>query len=201
METEESECDIRSTVCWLVMLSLRAVKRWLCFVFLFHHLLYLLHWFDDLKTNTVVFPLQMSSQKVHSTPPPAAVQPLSSNAAPPRSPASPSPRSSSFRFTGQAQAHFSPSVLSPPPSPPCVSPSLSRRLSSPRRPGSPQRSVSAMSGYSEVHSLEELFPVQPPSEELHSDMSVVSSEGERSCDLSKCHFWYHFVYNRGFIVL
>lgn len=101
---------------------------------------------------------------------------------PPRSPATTSSRSSPFRFTGQAQAHFSPAALSPSPSPPCVSPSLSRRLSSPRRSGSPQRSVSSMSGRSEVLSLEELFPVQPPSEELQSDMSVVSSEGERSCD-------------------
>ncbi|GAA6230925.1 uncharacterized protein C19orf44 homolog isoform X2 [Lates japonicus] len=115
------------------------------------------------------------SQKVHSTPPPAAVCPSSpSNTASPHSPASPSHRRSPFRFTGQAQAHFSPSVLSPSPSPPCVSPSPPRRLNSPHRLGSPQRSLSSMSGRSEVHSLEELFPVG--SEDPSSEMSLVSSE-------------------------
>lgn len=115
--------------------------------------------------------LSQSNQKVHSTPPLAAVPPASSsNRAPPRSPASPSHRSSPFRFTGQAQAHFSPSVLSPSPSPPHV----------PHRAGSPQRSLSSMSGHSEVLSLEELFPIGPGSEDPHSEMSAVSSEGEKS---------------------
>ncbi|XP_023284990.1 uncharacterized protein C19orf44 homolog isoform X2 [Seriola lalandi dorsalis] len=124
-----------------------------------------------------------SSQKVHSTPPPAAVCPSSpSNEAPSRSPASLSRRSSPFRFTGQAQAHFSPSVLSPSPSPPRVSPSPPRvspspprRMNSPHRAGSPQRSLSSMSGRSEVLSLEELFPVGPGSEDPHSEMSFASS--------------------------
>lgn len=125
--------------------------------------------------------LSQSNQKVHSTPPLAAVPPASSsNRAPPRSPASPSHRSSPFRFTGQAQAHFSPSVLSPSPSPPHVSPSPPRRLNSPHRAGSPQRSLSSMSGHSEVLSLEELFPIGPGSEDPHSEMSAVSSEGEKS---------------------
>ncbi|XP_062252305.1 uncharacterized protein C19orf44 homolog [Platichthys flesus] len=109
-----------------------------------------------------------STQKVHSTTPQGAVHPLPpSNAAPPRSPNSPSPRSSPFRFTGQVQAHFSPSVLSPVPSPP-------RRWNSARRMASPQRSLSSMSGHSEVHSLDELFPVTLGSS--HSEMSSVSSE-------------------------
>uniref|UniRef100_A0AAQ6IKT3 DUF4614 domain-containing protein n=1 Tax=Anabas testudineus TaxID=64144 RepID=A0AAQ6IKT3_ANATE len=125
--------------------------------------------FSRPEVSFIKKPDKMLSHKVHSTPPPAAVQP-------PRSPASPSHRRSPFRFTGQPQAHFSPSALSPSPSPPCVSPTLSGRLSSPRRLGSPQRAVSAMSGPSEVQSLEELFPVQPASEDLHSDISVVSSE-------------------------
>ncbi|XP_070816853.1 uncharacterized protein C19orf44 homolog isoform X2 [Chaetodon trifascialis] len=117
--------------------------------------------------------LSKSRQRVHSTPPPAAVPPLSSvNTAPPRSPSSSSP----FRFTGQAQAHFSPSVLSPSPSPPSASPSPPGRPDLPHRIGSPQRSLSSMSGRSEVLSLEELFPVGPDSEDPHSDMSAVSSE-------------------------
>ncbi|XP_040896538.1 uncharacterized protein C19orf44 homolog isoform X2 [Toxotes jaculatrix] len=121
--------------------------------------------------------LNKSSQKVHSTPPPAAVCPLSpSNTAPPRSPASPSRRSSPFRFTGQAQAHFSPSVLSPSPSPPHVSSSLVRRPNFPHRAGSPQRSLSSISGHSEVRSLEELFPEGSDSEGPCSEMNSVSSE-------------------------
>ncbi|XP_076579324.1 uncharacterized protein C19orf44 homolog [Chaetodon auriga] len=118
--------------------------------------------------------LSKSSQRVHSTPPPAAVPPSSSpvNTAPPRSPSCSSP----FRFTGQAQAHFSPSVLSPSPSPPSASPSPPGRLDFPHRMGSPQRSLSSMSRRSEVLSLEELFPVGPDSEDPHNDMSAVSSE-------------------------
>ncbi|XP_068563284.1 uncharacterized protein C19orf44 homolog [Cebidichthys violaceus] len=110
---------------------------------------------------------------VRSSPPPAAVPPSSSsNRAPPRSPASPPRRTSPFRFTGQARAHFSPSVLSPSPSPPCDSPSPPPgRVDSPHRAGSPQRSLSSVSGRGEVLSLEELF-----SDEHHSEMSAVTSE-------------------------
>nr|XP_033476912.1 uncharacterized protein C19orf44 homolog isoform X2 [Epinephelus lanceolatus] len=121
--------------------------------------------------------LSRSSHRVHSSPPPTAVLPSSSNTAPPRSPASPSLRGSPFRYTGQAQAHFSPSVLSPASSPPRASPSPPQRLNSPHhRVGSPQRSLSSMSGRSEVHSLEELFSVGPGFEDPHSEMSSVSSE-------------------------
>ncbi|XP_049442973.1 uncharacterized protein C19orf44 homolog [Epinephelus fuscoguttatus] len=121
--------------------------------------------------------LSRSSHRVHSSPLPTAVLPSSSNTAPPRSPASPSLRGSPFRYTGQAQAHFSPSVLSPASSPPRASPSPPRRLNSPHhRVGSPQRSLSSMSGRSEVHSLEELFSVGPGFEDPHSEMSSVSSE-------------------------
>ncbi|XP_078115592.1 uncharacterized protein C19orf44 homolog isoform X2 [Sander vitreus] len=121
--------------------------------------------------------LSKSSQKVYSSPPPATIPPSSSpNTAPAHSPASPSRHSSPFRFIGQAQAHFSPSVLSLSPSPPCVSPSPPLRLNSNHRMGSPQRSLSSMSGRGEVLSLEELFLVGPGSEDPHSDMSAVTSE-------------------------
>ncbi|XP_029285708.1 uncharacterized protein C19orf44 homolog isoform X2 [Cottoperca gobio] len=106
--------------------------------------------------------LSESSQRVHSSPPPAAVPPSSSSITAPRSPASPSRRGSPFRFTGQAQAHFSPSARSPSPSP--------------LRVGSPQRSLSSMSGRGEVISLEELFSVGPGSEDGHSERSAVISE-------------------------
>ncbi|KAE8293826.1 putative protein C19orf44 [Larimichthys crocea] len=110
-----------------------------------------------------------SSQKVQPTPP--------HTAAPPRSPTSPSRRSSPFRFTGHTQAHFSPSVLSLSPPPPNVStPSPPGRLNFPHGASSPQRSLSSLSGCSEVLSLEELFPVGPASEDRHSEMSAVSSE-------------------------
>ncbi|KAF3691334.1 putative protein C19orf44 [Channa argus] len=119
--------------------------------------------------------LSKTSQRVPSTPSPAAVQPRSLSSIPaPHSPASPS-RRSPFRFTGKPQAHFSPSALSPSPSPPCVSPSISRRLNSPHRAGSPQNSLSSTSGGCEVLSLEELFPVETGSEDLQSEMSVSSS--------------------------
>lgn len=119
-----------------------------------------------------------SSQKVQPTPP--------HTAAPPRSPTSPSRRSSPFRFTGHTQAHFSPSVLSLSPPPPNVStPSPPGRLNFPHGASSPQRSLSSLSGCSEVLSLEELFPVGPASEDRHSEMSAVSSEGERTS--SGCH--------------
>ncbi|XP_073332784.1 uncharacterized protein C19orf44 homolog [Pagrus major] len=129
------------------------------------------------STRTADEMLSKSRQKVDSTPPPAVVPPSSSsNTAPPRSPSSPAHRSSPFRFTGQPQAHFSPSALSPSPTPPRVSPSPPRRLNSPHRARSPQRSLSSMSGRSEVLSLEELFPVGLGSEDPHSEMSAVSSE-------------------------
>ncbi|XP_035504812.1 uncharacterized protein C19orf44 homolog isoform X2 [Scophthalmus maximus] len=119
--------------------------------------------------------LGKGNQRVHFTPPPVSPSPPS-NTAPPRSPASPSCRSSPFRFTGQIQAQFSPSVLSPAPSSPRVSPSPQRRLNSAGGAGSPQRSLSSLSGHSEVISLEELFPAGPGSAHLHSEMSSVSSE-------------------------
>lgn len=126
-----------------------------------------------LQSFPVLQMLSRSSRRIHSTPPPVSVRPSSSsNTAPPRSPASPPHRSSPFRFTGQAQARFSPSMLSPSP-PPSVSPS-------PHRAESPQRSLSSMSGHEEVLSLEELFPVGPGSEDPHSEMSLASSEGARS---------------------
>nr|XP_020465756.1 uncharacterized protein C19orf44-like isoform X1 [Monopterus albus] len=121
--------------------------------------------------------MRKGSHKVCSTPPPAAVPPpSSSNSAPPHSSASPSHRSSPFRFTGQAQAHFSPSVLSPSTSPPSVSPSPPDTHNSPQRTGSPRRSLSSTPVFGEVLSLEELFPVGPASEDAHSEMSLVSSE-------------------------
>ncbi|TDH08264.1 hypothetical protein EPR50_G00096010 [Perca flavescens] len=121
--------------------------------------------------------LSKSSQKVYSSPLPATIPSSSSpNTAPPRSPGSPSRHSSPFRFIGQAQAHFSPSVLSLSPSPPCVSPSPPLRLNSPHRVGSPQRSLSSMSGRVEVLSLSELFFVGPGSEDPHDEMSAVTSE-------------------------
>ncbi|XP_028259700.1 uncharacterized protein C19orf44 homolog [Parambassis ranga] len=119
-----------------------------------------------------------SSQRVPSTPPPAAVRPPSPSVmAPPHSPSSPSRRSSPFRFTGLAQAHFSPSMLSPAPSLPGVSPTppLEGPGSSPRVE-SPGSSISSVSGRGEVLSLEELFPVGPISEDLHSEMSSVSED-------------------------
>lgn len=116
---------------------------------------------------------------MHSTPLPAAApQSSSTNTTPPYSPASSLRHSSPFRFTGQAQAHFSPSVISPSASPPCVS--RPGRLNSFHRVVSPQHSPPSMSGHSEVLSLEELFPVGPGSEDPHSEMSSVSSEGEDS---------------------
>ncbi|KAK2836027.1 hypothetical protein Q5P01_016511 [Channa striata] len=120
--------------------------------------------------------LNKTSQRAPSTPSPCAVQPQSSFIIPPpRSPPSPS-RHSPFRFTGKPQTHFSPSALSPSPSPPCVSPTLSRRLNSPHRVRSPQRLLSSTSGHCEALHLKELFPVEPASADLHSTMSVASSE-------------------------
>ncbi|XP_034558776.1 uncharacterized protein C19orf44 homolog isoform X2 [Notolabrus celidotus] len=109
-----------------------------------------------------------SSPKVQSTPPPKP--------APTHSPTSPTHRSSPFRFTGQAQSHFSPFALSPSPSPPHISPSPPRRLNYSHRTESPPRSLSSMSGCSQVMSLEELFPARCNAEDLQSDMSEVFSE-------------------------
>ncbi|XP_054916461.1 uncharacterized protein C19orf44 homolog [Poeciliopsis prolifica] len=95
------------------------------------------------------------------------------------SPPSPSCHSSPFRFTGQAQAQFSPSALSP--SPP-LPPSPRRPSTTPERQGStqkaegPQRCHSSSSSRAEVLSLEELFPVGPESEHQHSHMSSAFSE-------------------------
>ncbi|KAM4574267.1 uncharacterized protein C19orf44 homolog [Fundulus diaphanus] len=112
--------------------------------------------------------LSSHNKRVESPASPAAAHPSSpSNSAPARSPVSSSHRSSPFRFTGQAKARFSPSVLSPSPSPPPVPPSHPERL---------QRSHSSLSSHAEVLSLEELFPVEPASEDPHSHMSSVSSE-------------------------
>ncbi|XP_069575796.1 uncharacterized protein C19orf44 homolog isoform X2 [Brachyistius frenatus] len=118
--------------------------------------------------------LSRSSRRLPSSPhpPPAAVPPPSpSTTAPPRSTVSPPPPprcSSPFRFTGQARACFSPSVLSSSPSPPPERPGSSHRTDSP--------AVSSVSGHGEVLSLEELFPVGPSSEGPHSEMSSVSCE-------------------------
>ncbi|XP_056270463.1 uncharacterized protein C19orf44 homolog isoform X2 [Pseudoliparis swirei] len=104
--------------------------------------------------------MRTADERVHSSPPPAAVAPSScSDTAPPHYPASPSP----FRFAGQTPAHFSPSLFSPSPSPPRVSPSP--------RVGSPQCSLSSASGRGAVLSLEELF-----SEEPHSEISAATSD-------------------------
>ncbi|XP_029002174.1 uncharacterized protein C19orf44 homolog isoform X2 [Betta splendens] len=127
------------------------------------------------KSPSITKTEKMLSQ-TQSTPPSAAVQHLPSNTAALCYPGSPSHHSSSFRFIGQAQACFSPSAVSLSPSPPCVSPLLSRRLSMSRRVDGSQHSICSVSGHSEVLSLEELFPVQPASEDLHNVMSVVSSE-------------------------
>lgn len=147
-------------------------------------------WLTDTQFKTIqcfslLQLLSKSSQKVYSSPLPTTFPPSSSpNTAPPHSPASPSRHSSPFRFIGQA--HFSPSVLSLSPSPPCVSPSP-LRLNSPHRMGSPQRSLSSMSGRDEVLSLEELFLVGPGSEDPHSEISAVTSEGERSSSGHQIH--------------
>ncbi|XP_017289768.1 uncharacterized protein C19orf44 homolog isoform X2 [Kryptolebias marmoratus] len=120
--------------------------------------------------------LNSPSQRVQSPALPTAVHPLSrSNTPPPLSTASPSRHSSPFRFTGQAQVHFSPSVLSPSPSPPPpnVSPSRSKRIGSSHKAGSPQESLLSLS--EQVFSLEELIPARPTSEYQHSQMGSVSS--------------------------
>uniref|UniRef100_A0A146SP10 Carboxyl-ester lipase n=1 Tax=Fundulus heteroclitus TaxID=8078 RepID=A0A146SP10_FUNHE len=112
--------------------------------------------------------LSSHNKRVESPASPAAAHPSSpSNSAPARSPLFSSHGSSPFRFTGQAKARFSPSVLSPSPSPPPAPPSHPDRL---------QRSHSSSSSHAEVLSLEELFPVEPASEDPRSHLSSVSSE-------------------------
>ncbi|CAN9500781.1 unnamed protein product [Ophioblennius macclurei] len=107
--------------------------------------------------------------KVSSPRPPRSPAPLHAAASPlppsPHRPHESPPRrqASPFRFTGQAQARFSPSALSPPPSPS----SAGRSVSS--------CSFSSTSGRREVMSLEELFPTTPRPEEPHSDASSISS--------------------------
>ncbi|XP_041863190.1 uncharacterized protein C19orf44 homolog isoform X2 [Melanotaenia boesemani] len=121
--------------------------------------------------------LSHGSPRVRSAASPAALHPSSpSNKALPRSPDSPSHRSSPFRFTGQAQAHFSPSVLSPSPSPPLLLPSPPKRPGSSLKAESPQRSLSASSEQGEVLSLEELFPGGPDSKDPQSETSSVPAE-------------------------
>ncbi|KAM6922013.1 uncharacterized protein C19orf44 homolog [Xenentodon cancila] len=95
---------------------------------------------------------------------------------PPHSPDSPSRRTSPFRFTGLAQAHFSPSVLSPSPSPPRISSSPSERLVFSHKAESPQHSLSSPSGCGEVFSLDELFPAGLSAEGPHSETHSTSSE-------------------------
>ncbi|XP_032428772.1 uncharacterized protein C19orf44 homolog isoform X2 [Xiphophorus hellerii] len=92
------------------------------------------------------------------------------------SPPSPSCHSSPFRFTGQARAQFSPSVLSPSPSSPRCPSTTPERQGSSQKAEDPRRSHSSSSSRVEVLSLEELFPVGPGSEHLHSHMSSASSE-------------------------
>ncbi|KAM4628655.1 uncharacterized protein C19orf44 homolog isoform 2-T2 [Polymixia lowei] len=120
------------------------------------------------------------SHKASPTPP-LAVRHSSSYSR--ESPASPQCGSPS-RFSRLAQARRSPSssvrsasvVLSLSPSRPYTAPSPPGRVGSSSRARSPPRSLSSTSGHSEVHSLEELFPVAPGSEDCHSERSGVSSE-------------------------
>lgn len=135
--------------------------------------------FPNMAVSSTLQKFNKRDQRVPSTPPSAAVRsPSPSVMAPPHSPSSPSRRSSPFRFTGLAQAHFSPSVLSPSPSLSGVSPSPPLvRPGSFHRVESPGNSISSASGRGEVLSLEELFPVGH-SEDLHIEMSSVS-EGMR----------------------
>ncbi|XP_037530650.1 uncharacterized protein C19orf44 homolog [Nematolebias whitei] len=116
--------------------------------------------------------LNSPSQRVQSPGPATAGHPDTS---PPPSTASPSRPSSPFRFAGQAQVHFSPTVRSPSPSPLQVSPSLSKGTSSPLQAGSPHESLLFLSGQGEVFSLEELDPARPASEDTLSQMGSVSS--------------------------
>ncbi|XP_068176248.1 uncharacterized protein C19orf44 homolog isoform X2 [Antennarius striatus] len=115
------------------------------------------------------------NQKVYSPPPPPAAPSSFSNTSPSHSPTPPR-HGSPFRFIGEAQSHFSPSVHSPSPSSRHVSLSSLWRQKSPQQLESGQRSLSSMSSRSEVVSLEELFPVEPGSESPHSQTSAVSSE-------------------------
>ncbi|MED6235778.1 hypothetical protein ATANTOWER_000243 [Ataeniobius toweri] len=135
---------------------------------------------DSVESLSMLESVKMPHRTLSShspSPPAAACSSSPSNVAPPRSPASPSRRSSPFRFTGQAQAQFSPSVLSPSPSPPHAHPSHPDRLGSSQNPDTlQQRSHSSSSSRDEVLSLEDVIPVKPASEHPHSHMSSVSSE-------------------------
>lgn len=129
---------------------------------------------DSLESIGMVGPVtgthRTPSKKVER-PASAAAATAHPSSAPSRSPASPSRRSSPFRFTGQAQVQFSPSVLSPSSSPLCA-----EKLGSAQRAESPKRSHSSSSSRAEVLFLEDLFPVEPASKDPHSHMSSVSSE-------------------------
>ncbi|XP_047231184.1 uncharacterized protein C19orf44 homolog isoform X2 [Girardinichthys multiradiatus] len=135
---------------------------------------------DSVESLSMLGSVKMPHRTLSShspSPPAAACSSSPSNVAPPRSPASPSRRSSPFRFTGQAHAQFSPSVLSPSPSPPHAHPSHPDRLGSSQNPDTLQRrSHSSSSSRDEVLSLEDVIPVKPASEDPHSHMSSVSSE-------------------------
>ncbi|XP_008323498.1 uncharacterized protein C19orf44 isoform X2 [Cynoglossus semilaevis] len=126
----------------------------------------------DSGDESLIGPGRLSSvrtmaKELKTRPPPAPSPP--SNAAPPRSPTSSTSRGSPYRFTGNVQAHFSPTALSPSPSPPPVSPSRPNYIE--RADSTPCSRLSSSSGRNEVLSLEELFPVEDP----HSDRSSVSS--------------------------
>lgn len=139
---------------------------------------------QTLSVKTCFFLLLIQEQ---NSPTPRVQSPAPPQVAPSSSPPTtpPPPHGSSpFRFTGQAQVHFSPSVLSPSPSPPHVSPT--ERLGSPRRAGGPQEVLLSLSEQGEVFSLEGLIPVRP--EDQHSPTGSVSSEGERFCSGTSCRY-------------
>ncbi|KAK5618311.1 hypothetical protein CRENBAI_019794 [Crenichthys baileyi] len=135
---------------------------------------------DSVESLSMLGSVKMPHRTLSShspSPPAAACSSSPSNAAPPRSPASPSRRSSPFRFTGQAQAQFSPSLLSPSPSPPHAHPSHPDQLGSSQNADTlQQRSHSSSSSRPEVLPLKDVIPVKPTSEDPHSHMSSVSSE-------------------------
>ncbi|XP_034036223.1 uncharacterized protein C19orf44 homolog [Thalassophryne amazonica] len=116
--------------------------------------------------KTVIRP----SHKDFTTPPMVVHLSPSSSTAPLHSPTS---RLSSSDIA--AQALYSLSALSPCPSPPSVSSSRGRP-GIPPRIGSPEHSISSMSSHSEVHSLDELFPVAEVSEGSDVERCSVYSE-------------------------
>ncbi|XP_013872893.1 uncharacterized protein C19orf44 homolog [Austrofundulus limnaeus] len=135
----------------------------------------------DSTDNSSSGPKKTSSvkrlNKEQNRPSPRVQSPAPPQAGPSSSPPSTPPpphRSSPFRFTDQAQVHFSPSVLSAPPSPPSVSPSHSERVGLPHGAGAPREVLLSLSEQGEVFSLEELVPVRP--EDQHSPTGSVSSE-------------------------